>query len=95
MIIIYLISKDQKYCIGLTYNKYHTLELNWIYNKANILEQYWTRQKEDWTFKMQSIRNERQACIKPQNLIGDRSFSIAGGGGVGWEDFDYVTVKFT
>ena len=45
---------------------------------------------------MQSIRNERQACIKPQNLIGDRSFSIAGGGGgVGWEDFDYVTVKFT
>ena len=32
---------------------------------------------------MQSIRNERQACIKPQNLIGDRSFSIAGGGGGG------------
>ena len=43
---------------------------------------------------MQSIRNERQACIKPQNLIGGH-FLLLGGGGVGWEDFDYVTVKFT
>ena len=29
---------------------------------------------------MRSILNEGQAFIKPQNLIGDRSFSIAGGG---------------
>ena len=32
---------------------------------------------------MRSILNEGQAFIKPQNLIGDRSFSIAGGGGGG------------
>ena len=30
---------------------------------------------------MRSILNEGQAFIKPQNLIGDRSFSIAGGEG--------------
>ena len=47
---------------------------------------------------MRSILNEGQAFIKPQNLIGDRSFSIAGGGeggGEPWEDFGCVTVKFT